>query len=61
MCFGNSIHTLLAGRIATALVINHLKKRKMRDKLHLGQQLFMLGNIILNEEYEITLLKCNNA
>jgi hypothetical protein len=33
----------------------------MRDKLHLRQQLFMLGNIILNEEYEITLLKCNNA
>jgi hypothetical protein len=61
MCSGNSIYTMMAGRIATTVVVNHLKKEKMRDKLHLGQQLFMLGNIILNEEYEITLLKCNNA
>lgn len=37
------------------------KKKKCEINFHLGQQLFMLGNIILNEEYEIILLKCNNA
>lgn len=30
-------------------------------KIYLKQHLVMLGNIILNEEYEIALLKCNNA
>ncbi len=30
-------------------------------KIYLTQHPVMLDNIILNEEYEITLLKCNNA
>jgi hypothetical protein len=33
----------------------------MSLKAYLKQHLVLLGNIILNEEYEITLLKCNNA
>jgi len=33
----------------------------MSLKAYLKQRLVILGNIILNEEYEITLLKCNNA
>jgi len=33
----------------------------MSLKAYLKQHLVLLGNIFLNEEYEITLLKCNNA
>lgn len=38
-----------------------LSKKKNVIKTTLGGVVIMLDNIISNEEYEITLLKCNNA
>jgi hypothetical protein len=53
------IYSLMAARIVTRYIVN-CPKRKMGEKLHLGV-VIMLDNIILNEEYEITLLMWNNA
>lgn len=47
-------------RTATVVVVSY-PKRKYDINNGQGRLLFMLGNIIFNEEYEMTLLKCNNA